>query len=95
VHPVERTLNLADPGCAGFVRQLLQVLDGEEMVVLHPDLERGHRVRISGVADNFQLDVLLAAARLGDPEQGWLPGTSPDPQDEAWGEDEFAASYMP
>jgi hypothetical protein len=77
---LERMLGLADPGCARFVRQLLQVLDGEELLVLYPELARGYRVRISGVADNFQLDVLLAAALIGDPQQGWLPGTAPDPQ---------------
>jgi hypothetical protein len=77
---LERMLDLADPGCAGFARQLLHVLDGEELVVLHPGLGRGYRVRISGVADNVQLDVLLAAALIGEPEQGWLPGTRPDPQ---------------
>jgi hypothetical protein len=41
---------------------------------------RNDQDRISGVADNFQLDVLLAAALIGDPEQGWLPGSPPDPQ---------------
>jgi hypothetical protein len=77
---LERMLGLADPGFGEFVRLLLQVLDGEELLVLHPELGRGYRVRISGVADNFQLDVLLAAALIGNPEQGWLPGSAPDPQ---------------
>lgn len=72
-----RMLDLADPDCAGFVRQLLRVLDGEELVVLHPGLGRGYRVRISGVADNFQLDVLLAAALIGEPEQAGCPAPAP------------------
>jgi hypothetical protein len=90
-----RMLDLADPDCAGFVRQLLRVLDGEELVVLHPGLGRGYRVRISGVADNFQLDVLLAAALIGEPEQGWLPGTRPDPQVAAAAKDGPVSDSLP
>ena len=92
---LEGMLGLADPGCGGFVRQLLRVLDGEELLVLHPDLGRGYRVRISGVADNFQLDVLLAAALIGDPELGWLPGTPPDPQVAAAAKDGPISDSLP
>lgn len=61
------------------LRRLLQVLEHEELVVLHPALQRGYRVRISGLADNFQLHTLLADALIGDPIAGWLPGERPDP----------------
>ena len=65
---------------ANWLAQILAVLDDEEILVLHPGLGRGYRVRISGLADNFQLHTLLAGALLGDPAQGWLPGQAPLPQ---------------
>ncbi|HZR44737.1 MAG TPA: hypothetical protein VFB12_31790 [Ktedonobacteraceae bacterium] len=61
------------------IRKLLQILDNEELIVLHPALRRGYRVRISGLGDNFQLHTLLADALIGDPAQGWLPSERPDP----------------
>lgn len=61
------------------LRKLVQVLENEELVILHPTLKRGYRVCISGVSDNFQLHTLLADALIGDPAQGWLPGERPDP----------------
>jgi hypothetical protein len=78
VAAVDNILGLADPGCAGFVHKLLNVLDGQELIVLHPGAGRGYRVRIEGIVDNFQLDTLLADALIGDPGQGWLPGNRPD-----------------
>src|SRR5439155_10872310 len=45
---------------ADWLSQLLAILDDEEILVLHPGLGRGYRVRISGLADNFQLHLLLA-----------------------------------
>ncbi len=67
-------------GGVGWLATLLGVLDGEELLVLHPELGRGYRVRIGGVADNFQLHTLLADALIGDPDAGLLPGTRPDPR---------------
>ncbi len=64
----------------GFLAQLLQVLDNELLLVLHPGQQRGYRVRIAGIADNFQLHTLLAGALIGDPHQGWLGGQRPDPR---------------
>ena len=61
------------------LRDVLAVLDNEELMVLHPALQRGYRIRISGIGTNFQLHTLLADALIGDPTQGWLPGTRPDP----------------
>ena len=58
--------------------ELLHLLD-EEMIVLHPGLQRGYRIHIRGIRDNFQLHILLADAFIGDPEQGWLSGERPDP----------------
>jgi hypothetical protein len=68
-----------DPGFVEFLRKLLQVLDDEEMVVLHPQLRRGYRIQISGIGDNFQLHTLLADALIGDPAQGRLPGQRINP----------------
>ena len=67
-------------GGVGWLATLLAVLDDEELLVLHPALGRGYRVRISGVADNFQLHTLLADALIGDPDAGRLPGARPDPR---------------
>jgi hypothetical protein len=63
----------------GWLNMLLSVLDGEELLVLHPGEKRGYRVRIRGLADNFQLHTLLADALIGKPSQGWLSGRRPDP----------------
>jgi hypothetical protein len=63
-----------------FLYMMLQVLDNEELLVLHPESKRGYRVRISGIADNFQLHLLLADVLIGDPARGLLPGKRPDPR---------------
>jgi hypothetical protein len=63
-----------------FLHLMLRVLDNEELLVLHPETKRGYRVRISGIADNFQLHLLLADALVGDAAGGLLPGKRPDPQ---------------
>lgn len=62
---------------ANWLSQLLAVLDDEDLLILHPGLGRGYRVRVSGLADNLQLHTLLAGALVGDPAQGWLPGQRP------------------
>ncbi|PWU50633.1 hypothetical protein DLE60_18215 [Micromonospora globispora] len=58
---------------------LLEVLDDEQLVVLHRPSGRGFEVTISGVGDNFQLHTLLAATLSGDPAAGLLEGVAPDP----------------
>ena len=60
---------------------LLLVLDEEPLLVLHRPSGRAYEVTISGVGDNFQLHTLLAAALIGDPAIGLIPGTRPHP---AW-----------
>ena len=76
-----RALDLAEAhDRVAFLAKLLQVLDDEELIVLQPELVRGYRVQISGIADNFQLHTLLAGALIGDPKKGWLPGKRPDPR---------------
>jgi hypothetical protein len=63
-----------------FLTLMLRVLDDEPLLVLHPGEQKGFEVRISGLADNFQLHTLLADALIGDPNQGWLSGVKPDPR---------------
>ncbi len=62
------------------VPRVLQVLDDEELLVLHPRSGRGYRVVISGITHNFQLHTLLADVLIGDPDEGFLPGPRPDPR---------------
>lgn len=67
-------------GPVEHLRYLARVLENEELVVLEPALQRGYRIRINGIGDNFQLHTLLADALIGDPDKGWLPGERPDPR---------------
>ncbi len=59
---------------------LLQVLDDEPVIVLHPESQRGFRLTIGGIGDNFQLHTLLAATLIGDPAKGLLAGTPIPPE---------------
>jgi hypothetical protein len=70
---------------------LFRILDGEELLVLHPELVRGYRVGIQGIGDNYQLHTLLADALIGDSAAGWLPGPRPDPRVVAAARDQLAA----
>jgi hypothetical protein len=59
---------------------LLGVLDDEPFLVLHPASLRGFRLRVSGVADNFQLHTLLADTLVKSPLSsliGRLKGSGP------------------
>jgi hypothetical protein len=67
-------------GETSFLTTMLRVLDDAALTVLHPGEQKGFEVRISGLADNFQLHTLLADALIGDPEQGLLGGQKPDPR---------------
>ncbi|MCI0703996.1 MAG: hypothetical protein L0241_23300 [Planctomycetia bacterium] len=70
---------IAAAGHGNFLTDILRVLDDERLIVLHPGEQKGYEVRISGIADNFQLHTLLADALIGEPGAGWLMGTKPDP----------------
>ncbi|MFX0062791.1 MAG: hypothetical protein ACFFC7_11480 [Candidatus Hermodarchaeota archaeon] len=59
---------------------MMRVMDAEEILVLHPEHKHGYRIQISGIADNYQLQILLADALIGNEDEGWLPGERPDPQ---------------
>jgi hypothetical protein len=63
-----------------FLATMLQVLDGELLLVLHVPQRKGFDVRISGIADNFHLHTLLAGAIIGPPEEGWVEGEAPTPR---------------
>ena len=56
------------------------MLDDEPLLVLDRGFAGtglGFRVTIGGIGDNFQLHTLLAAALIGDPARGLLPGRAP------------------
>ncbi len=61
-------------GPAEFLCKILQVLDDETLVVIEPELQRGWKVKIHGIADNFQLHTLLAGVLVGPVNEGWIPG---------------------
>lgn len=62
-------------GGQSFLTCMLLVLDDEPLLVLHPAEGKGYALRISGVADNFQLHTLLAGELIGD---GRLSGEPPN-----------------
>lgn len=70
---------------AKWLQVLFSVLDDEPFLVLHPATGQGFRLRISGVADNFQLHTLLADMLIDTPSEivglslAGLPGFRPDP----------------
>jgi hypothetical protein len=64
---------------ANWLHGLLLVLDDAPLIVLHRQSGRGYRVTITGIGNNAQLQTLLAARLIGEPEAGWLPGTPPSP----------------
>jgi hypothetical protein len=62
-----------------FLGKMLQVLDDEPLVVLHPATRRGWRFMMGGIADNFQLHLLLLGALAGD-GPARIPGAVPSPE---------------
>jgi hypothetical protein len=60
-----------------FLAVLLQVLDDEPLLVVHVEERKGFDIRISGIADNFQLHTLLAGAIIGSPAKGMVTGEAP------------------
>ncbi|MEQ9500329.1 MAG: hypothetical protein RIT81_25870 [Deltaproteobacteria bacterium] len=59
----------------GFLGKMVQVLDGESIVVVHVPSRVGVRFVMTGIADNFQLHTLLLGALAG----SRVPGPSPSP----------------
>lgn len=74
-----------------WLRMALRVLDDTELLVLHPEIDQGYRLKMSGVEGNFQLHLLLADLLIARQNQGnqteGLPGTPPSPRiaDAVWG----------
>jgi hypothetical protein len=69
--PALRRLEPYHPGAA-WLRQILDVLDDEPIVVIDVAARTGCEGTMSGVASNFELFVLIAAAVSGDPAVGYL-----------------------
>ncbi|GAA2589386.1 hypothetical protein GCM10010435_79930 [Winogradskya consettensis] len=70
------------------VAGLLEVLDDEELIVVHRGAGRAYAVTLTGVGDNFQLCTLLADAFAGEfpeltPEPSWVLASSTGPVDAA------------
>lgn len=61
---------------SSYIASMLAVLDDEALLVIHPSARKGFRISMSGVADNFQLQVILAHLLIG---SGHLPGRPPAP----------------
>lgn len=62
----------------GFLGKMLAVLDDETLIVVDVPTGRAWRMRISGIADNFQLHTLLRGALAGEgPDR--IAGEAPDP----------------
>jgi len=68
--PELRKLAFEAVGYRGFLTTALDLLDDEVLLVLHPGTQQGFEVRISGVASNFDLQVLLADALVKDEKSG-------------------------
>lgn len=49
----------------GFLGKMIEVLDDESVLVLHPSTHRGWECQIGGIGDNFQLHLLLLGALAG------------------------------
>jgi hypothetical protein len=60
-----------------WLARLLDVRDYEPYLVIAPDFGIGFRLRVSGVADNFQLQTLLADVLIGNVASTSLPGDKP------------------
>jgi len=70
-HLCDLTEHIAEYHLAGhWLQQLFRVLDDEPIVVIEPTTKLGVLGRISGVVDNFQLNVLL---RDCFPKSGFSP----------------------
>ncbi|HEY0075518.1 MAG TPA: hypothetical protein VGB77_15580 [Abditibacteriaceae bacterium] len=61
-------------GGADWLWKMQQVLDDEELLVIHRGEGKGFKVRIGGIADNFHLHDLLAQNLIGNPTEGLLSG---------------------
>ena len=76
---VENAAVLADQ--LPVIRELVDLLAVEDdavFLVLHPRTERGFRIQVDGIENNFQLQVLLADLLAGDDSAGGLPAERPD-----------------
>ena len=75
------------------LRYALKVLDGESLIALHRETRTGYLLRMTGIADNFQLHTLLAGALV---VPGHVPGRAPSAREIAVCRDvEVALSERP
>jgi hypothetical protein len=62
-----------------FLRMIIRVLEGAEVIVLHLEQKRGYRIKISGIINLGQFHILLAGACIGNPAEGLLENESLHP----------------
>ena len=55
-----------------FLRMAMRLLDDVVLLVLHPESKQGFQLRMTGVADNFQLHILLADLLVARPATGLM-----------------------
>ena len=77
----------------GFLGKMVRVLDDEPLVVLHVPTARGFLLRMSGIADNFQLHALLLV-RLAGEGGDRIPGAAQDPGVEIAATDGQASAHV-
>src|SRR5262249_50292252 len=63
----------------GYLLQALRIVDDETLLVLAPDVGRGWRVSVDGLASNAELYILLADTLAFDPKQKGV-AKRPDPR---------------
>lgn len=95
-HPgLLRLIDVIEPvyGDMAPLSRALLVLDDEPLLVLHRPSRAGFRLRMTGVADNFQLHTLLGGVLVGG---GRIPGEPPSAQAVAVSTDtDFTAESRP
>jgi hypothetical protein len=66
-------LRALDPEVSALAK-MLDLVDDERLLVLHPGPDQGFRVATEAVHNNFHLFTLLQDALVGPPDKGKLPG---------------------
>jgi hypothetical protein len=61
-----------------FLQRLINLVDDEELIVLHPLEHKGFRIRLEAIASNFHIFSLLQGTLVGEPAHGMLAGPRPN-----------------
>lgn len=66
-------------GLVPYLAELLFMVDGRELLVLHPKEKKGFRVRANAIRNNYHLFTLLQQSLLGEQDGPLLKGSLPYP----------------